>query len=378
MLQSDHEYANNQVTMLSEENKRLKVLCDTEKENSDNWRTKCHEILEALEKTSEATSLYQDNSRHSLYSNHRTVDHSSLYNQKELFLSKQISHISSLEEISPLGSTSTRKYSLDHCDLVEEPEVLKESPPTPLVRDTQRTSLSDVTGDTTHEGIYRNSSDDVETVKQHSEGLTTSLSLTPCANDSKRIEPMDPRELDDSTLYKMIVEAENENDELRRSGSSSYGSLNKSHEEDAHSQLNAKEISPISVTNTALFKNVEDDYVNTPVKTKSRSWTPSKSPFEATSYDTPIHANIVSDQFSKSVQLKNISATKSVTKEWNNYFTRGTLKESKSMQSPYDVVLNRFRSPQYPRQGCANEREERRTFEKKMHAISPIPLSTGK
>lgn len=357
--------------------------------------------------------------------------------------------------------TTALPCSLDaYCPLVEQAELVTQSPPTPFATDNQHRqspSLKDQLkhvcaqsdthrhsregGNTCSTGVDQVGETEIETVEVTETESKTGVSQADVTVSSdthhknagcelsppikrvsspgpkskagpKTIEPMDPRLLDDSTLYKMLLEAEEEIGELRSSDdqsdkkcANSNGDSDKlhCHENDskrrspfrnsidlqsaiAHGQQLMNYNKHIVNENSPPKSNI----INSPPTsfnshTSMHPHTPTQ--FQSSSYKTPnkLKPPSSSKQFTQSVHLKNISATKSPSKEWNQYFTRGDRARREgdtAQESPYDIVLRRFREEgqvhqQHSLLTASSSSTNTGTGKNNLVPISPIPLSQG-
>ena len=216
---------------------------------------------------------------------------------------------------------------------------------------------------------------------------------------SKTVEPMDPRLLDDSTLYKMLLEAENEIDELSRPTSrddEEEEEKGDGQRQENEGDLKQKEVQALFRTSTDLSGAIahgqalmnapeHDDSMmdknSPPGSDDNANESPisvSHSHFETSSYNTPLKSPSASKQFSQSLLLKNMSATKSASKEWNHYFTRGGGTHTREVtpdESPYDLVLRRYKDVSPPSTLSSNSVLPKSSSN--IIPISPIPLSQG-
>jgi hypothetical protein len=405
VLQTDHDYSSNQASLLSQENKRLRASIQAEKASSENWRSKCHEILEAVEKTSELTSSLQNESvRHNATSSspslaarchsstrggHDSHSHSHIHSshshspstfyshQQHLFSppgdsshsSQQASYVhNNTSTVPPPCHAQEEKCTLDsYCNLVEQADVVTQSPPTPFVTEAQLSTRAPATGTAPHSLSDANALRSSPSTDDYLVTSATQRTVSP-----KVIDPIDPRELDDSTLYKMLLEAENEIGELspdEDGGGAGAGAGDSSEDNPPSSRdmmLQSAFLASIDLqsaiahghelmhpsssscssggcTGGGLSPAAREEPCPTSSPEGSSSTANTSSHFESSSYNTPNKSKSASKQFSKSLQLKKISASKSASKEWNSYFTRGGGNEPPSAESPYDVVLRRYK-----------------------------------
>jgi hypothetical protein len=431
VLQTDHEYSTNQLSLLTAENNRLRASNEVEKENCQNWRTKCHEILEAVEKTTVANSLLTSNISQNVTSQpsispitynkpvsslrQREGDSSSstfYSNQQFLFSpptesslhhSSKSTHDTRKSENSRSYGSTPAKYSLDayYCDLIEQADVVNQSPPTPFVVDAKRTPQSDkydrLTSPQRIKNLCSDTSNGLNNDSQNASSpcrispvqemvnvaiSSTSPEVTAAAN--KVIEPIDPRELDDSTLYKMMLEAENEIDNLSSDENSVEGER-KRRQRESNFQNSVDLCDAIAHGRELMTTAIESPgSEKSPPKSRSKLDIPivsnSRSPaqFESSSYNTPNKSRVcASNHFSQSLQLKQISASKSAaTTEWTQHFTRGHV-EKEIGESPYDKVLRR---PKCGAGSIVNSNENaplQLPGDKELLPISPIPHTLG-
>lgn len=443
VLQTDHEYSTNQATLLTQENKRLREAYKVEKESCENWRSKCHEILDAVEKTSVVTSMLSENSAqgHSMSSStssyssknpNRSISghmqtkpskensSSTFYSNEQNLFSPPGSSLHIPHNSAPLHSSRNRTtgssgntplmYNLDsHYPLIEQADVITQSPPTPYVIDGKHTSL--IHNSSPHSSVEGSPSLKCQkNMTDHASRRTTTRdqpnadnipksesSRAPVSEGShsmitspKVIEAIDPRELDDSTLYKMMLEAENEIDDLSPDDSSTDGER-KRRQSDADF-LATVDLRDAIAHGQGLMDAGKENSVNSdssPPKRRSKisvhspnpSQSHSKSPsqFESVSYNTPSKSGSAANHFSKSLHLQNLSASKTTkTTEWTQYFTRGIDKKS-DVESPYDKILRQTKVEMgSTKSGTGNENMPPMSSSGNiLIPISPIPLLEG-